>query len=191
MKQYQAYIFDLDGTLVDSALDFNAIRRDLGIELDAPILEAIEDWEPVRKKRALEIIHQHENKGAEASVMIPGVLDFLKVLKEQNKPTAVFTRNSKKVTELTLKKHALEFSMVVTRDDAPAKPDPSGLHAIAKNWNLKNSEILYVGDYHYDLLAGRAAQMPTALYLNTPADFDTSGAIWSFVDYQELIQRVL
>ena len=36
------FIFDMDGTLVDSALDFDAMRQELGFPKDAPILEHIE-----------------------------------------------------------------------------------------------------------------------------------------------------
>lgn len=187
MRQYRGFIFDLDGTLVDSALDFAAIREDLGLAENEPILESIAPWSPDERVKAYRIIDRHEEAGANASILIPGVAEFLAKLKKENKLTAVFTRNSKKVTQLTLAKHALEFAVVMTRDDAPAKPDPTALHLIAKQWNCANHEMLFVGDYLYDLRAGIAAQVPTALYLTSDPDFDTEGACFSFRSYSELI----
>jgi phosphoglycolate phosphatase-like HAD superfamily hydrolase len=95
------------------------------------------------------------------------------------------------VTEMTLLKHGLQFSIVMTRDDAPAKPDPTALHSITKKWGLKNHEVLFVGDYLYDLQAGLAAQVPTALFLSNPPDFDTKGATFCFSSFTELEQNFL
>lgn len=186
MRQYRGFVFDLDGTLVDSALDFAVIRKDLGLPAEAPILESISCWSLPDQASAFEIINRHEEAGAHASILIPGVVDFLEKLKRESKLTAVFTRNSKKVTEMTLRKHGLEFSIVMTRDDAPAKPDPTALHLIAERWGCSNHEMLFVGDYLYDLHAGIAAKVPTALYLSTRPDFDTKGAVFCFQSYQEL-----
>jgi hypothetical protein len=190
-SRFKGFIFDLDGTLVDSALDFKAIRADLGLEAGAPILESVSKWHEKKRLEAYNTIGQHELKGAHASSLIPGVIQFLDRLKLQNKPLAVFTRNSRPVTELTLLKHNLQFSIVMTRDEAPAKPDPTALHFIIKKWGFKNHEVLFVGDYLYDLQAGLAAQVPTALFLNTPPDFDTSGATFCFSSYSELEQNFL
>jgi HAD superfamily hydrolase (TIGR01549 family) len=186
MRHYRGFIFDLDGTLVDSALDFAAIRRDIGLADNSPILESIAGFTPGDRAEAFRIIDRHEEAGAHASILIPGVAEFLAKLKKENKLTAIFTRNSKKVTAMTLIKHGLDFSVVMTRDDAPAKPDPTALHLIGKKWNCLNSELLFVGDYLYDLRAGLAAQVPTALYLSTPADFDTQGAVFCFNSFLEL-----
>lgn len=82
--------------------------------------------------------------------------------------------------------HNLKFDIFLTRDDVKAKPDPEGLLRIQKNWNYPIDQILYVGDYKYDLWAGLAAKMPTALYLNEAADFDISGSHFNFKHFDEL-----
>lgn len=183
---YKGYIFDLDGTLVDSAHDYQAIRAELGLAQGEPILEAIASWESQERAKAHEIIHRHELRGAQASTLIPGVIDFLNFLSEHDKPVAIFTRNSRNVTLATLEKHDLKFSQIISRDDAAAKPAPDGLSLIATSWGFSSSQILYVGDYLYDLQAGLAASMPTALYLSAPADFDTTGCVISFSHYSQL-----
>jgi HAD superfamily hydrolase (TIGR01509 family) len=184
--RYQGFIFDLDGTLVDSALDFPALHAELGLPLDQPILEAVAQWEPKKQVWAHEIIHRHELRGAEVSVMIPGVAEFLSDIHRRGLPRAIFTRNSKRVALATVAKHGLDFSVVISRDDAPPKPLPDGLHVIRREFQLPVEKILYVGDYLFDLQAGRAAQMPTALYLPNEPDFSTHGASFQFTHYEEL-----
>ncbi len=184
---FKGFIFDLDGTLVDSKLNFENIRTDLELPTDAPILEEIARWPSEKKKWAQAILDKHEVAGAEDSVIYPGVAEFLKELKKQNRPHAIFTRNSRIATERTLQKHKMDFSLVITRDDAPAKPSPEGLLQIINSFQIPKQETLYIGDYLYDLQAGRAAQIPTAIYLSTlPLDFDITGAHFTFEDFFQL-----
>ena len=50
----RGFIFDLDGTLVDSRLDFEAIRRDMGLPSRTPILEALERIAPGPERLVIE-----------------------------------------------------------------------------------------------------------------------------------------
>ncbi len=183
---FKGFIFDLDGTLIDSHLDFHRISEDLGIAYGLPLLEEILKWPEDKRIWAHSILDRHEFNGADGSIPYPGVLDFLSLLAHHKLPSAVFTRNSRKAAEHALKKHAFQFQIVITRDDAPAKPDPTGLLSIAKHMGLSPSEILYVGDYIFDLKAGQAAGMATALFASTPFDFPTEGAHFLFQSFEEL-----
>ena len=188
--KYRGFVFDLDGTLVDSALDFALIRKDLGIDSQAPILETVANWPEDQRRKANAIIHRHELTGAEVSILIQGVEEFLNVLKSHDIPFAIFTRNSRTVTLATVEKHPVLKTTLITRDDGPPKPDPHGLKKIARDWNFAPHEILFVGDYLYDLQAGVAAGVPTALYLNQEPDFNTDSAVFCFRDYSELYELV-
>ena len=64
--------------------------------------------------------------GALLSKPINHAVEFLNYLKEEKIPTALFTRNSKKVTEKKLEMHNLKFDICLTREDVKAKPDPAG-----------------------------------------------------------------
>lgn len=183
---YKAFVFDLDGTLIDSRLDFARLRQELGISPGTPILEEVAEWPEDKQKWAQAVLDDHEITGVSSSDLFPGVSEFLSTLAEKNIPVALFTRNSRKATEIALARHGLKFSAVITRDDAPAKPHPAGLLRIAEHLGLATHEILYVGDYLYDLKAGSAAQMPTALFTSGPMDFDTAGALFMFRTFLEL-----
>jgi hypothetical protein len=89
-------IFDMDGTLVDSGLDFDAIRRDIGLPEKHPILEGVEAIaEGPERDRALEILHRHEHDGAMRATPFPGVADLLGRLVQLELRSGVLTRNSR------------------------------------------------------------------------------------------------
>jgi HAD superfamily hydrolase (TIGR01509 family) len=158
-------IFDLDGTLIDSGLDFDQMRRDMEFEPGQLILETLEALpEGERKQRCREILRQHEYRGATSATLMPGAVALLDELDRRQIPQAILTRNSREMTDLTLRRLRLEFSQVLTREDAPPKPDPQGLHVICREWQFEPRHVVFVGDFHFDVIAGRRAGMATILY---------------------------
>jgi HAD superfamily hydrolase (TIGR01509 family) len=161
----QGMIFDLDGTLVDSALDFDAMRQDMGLLPGLPILEALAGVpEGAEKTRMLAVLAEHEAAGAERATLFPGVRAALDLLQTQGVPTGILTRNSRGTTERVLQRLDLQFDAVLTREDAPPKPDPTGLLLICERWQLAPAAVTFCGDYRFDLEAGRRAGMRTVLY---------------------------
>lgn len=162
-------IFDLDGTLLDTGLDFPAIRRDLGLPPDTPILEALAATPPGPElDRLWSIVREHELAGARRAQVYDGVPEFLEWLQGQGIPQAILTRNSRESAELSLARLNWSFAHILTREDAPPKPDPAGLLDICRRWTLPAGEVMFFGDYLYDLQAGRRAGMTTVLYAPGP-----------------------
>lgn len=162
----RGYIFDLDGTLVDSKLDFQRLRQRLGWPDDCLILEHLATLPSEEQHAASAIIHQFELEGALQATVIDGAKDLLAQLKALQLPTAILTRNSRAVTTLTLQRLQLDVDLVLSRDDAPAKPNPAGLWHIAQHWQIAPAELLFIGDYLFDLQTADAAGMPSCLYLD-------------------------
>ncbi len=176
MSRVRGMIFDLDGTLIDSALDFDLIRHDMGLPRGQPILEALAEVpEGVDKDRMRAVLRSHELAGADRATLFPGVSEMLGFLRDEKIPTAILTRNSRESTQIVLNRLALEFDHVLTREDAPPKPDPTGLITIGKRWQFLPSTTPFCGDYRFDLEAGRAAGMPTVLY--APGDLPDYAAL--------------
>jgi len=46
---------------------------------------------------------------------------------------------------------------VLGREEALAKPDPDGLYKLAQRWGIEPARLVMVGDYSFDLQAGKAA----------------------------------
>jgi HAD superfamily hydrolase (TIGR01549 family) len=160
----EAVIFDLDGTLVSSSLDFKAIREQAGCEEGQDILRYMETLLPVEKNRVAQIIHEHEMADAHNAQVLSGVNDMLKALEQKNIRMAIVTRNSASATQIKLARTGITLKHVITREDAPPKPAPDALITLAKQWRIKQQSCVYVGDYVYDLEAARRANMHSALY---------------------------
>ena len=80
-------IFDLDNTLVDSPLDFAAIKAEIGA--DAPILEHRETVGPEEQRRIDEILDRHETHAAARSDLFDGATELLAFLKKRSVRTAL------------------------------------------------------------------------------------------------------
>jgi len=162
MTTLRGVIFDLDGTLVDSGLDFGVICREIGIPR-TPLLETIADWPEDRRQQAMDILNRHEIDGAEEATVFPGVIEFLDYLKARDVRIGVLTRNCRACAERMLGRLDLPFEVLLTREDEPVKPAPDGVHAICRQWSLEPEEVILIGDYLFDLQAGRSAGCRTAL----------------------------
>lgn len=161
----RAVIFDMDGTLTRPTLDFPAIRAAIGIA--EPLLENMLALPPgPQRDRAFAILDRFEEEAAEASELNDDARDVLEFLSSRQVPSALVTRNSRRSTDRVLRKHSLSFHVVVTREDAPAKPRPEPLWLICEKLGVSPGHALMVGDFKYDIAAGRNAGTRTALLTN-------------------------
>lgn len=183
--------FDLDGTLVDSPLDFAAIRQELGWPDASDLLQSLALLPDERSRQyALDVIHRHEMDAAERSVLLPGVLDCLSKFQEAAIPTAILTRNMRAATQRMIQKLNIPISLILTREDCAAKPDPEGLHRIAAHYGAGVNRLLYVGDFHFDLTTAANAGAQSCLLLNTTNHPFAAKADWVIADYHQLARAL-
>jgi HAD superfamily hydrolase (TIGR01509 family) len=162
---HKGVIFDLDGTLVDTRLDFTLLCQRLGWPVGTPILEHLATLtDPAEYAVATQIIEQFELEGAEQASWMPGAAELLRQLQQQKIPTAILTRNIKSATELCMQKLQFSVDVVLTREDCAPKPHPEGLIKIANHWQRECRELLFIGDYLFDLQTAARAGMPSCLY---------------------------
>lgn len=163
---FKGIIFDLDGTLIDSPLCFKTIRKALDIPDGTYILEHLSELPKEERNRKHQILEVIEVEAAKRATLFPGVLDTLLLAKSKNIRTGIFTRNCSAVVNVVLTKFDIDFDMVVTRDKAPPKPNPEGLSPFVNDWNIDKTELLFVGDFKFDIDCGKAAGIKTALFTN-------------------------
>ncbi len=163
-RPIRGLIFDLDGTLVDSGLDFPWMKREMGLPPGQPILESVESLDEPRRGECWRFLEAQEEAGARRATLMPGVTQFLAELEARYIRRAVLTRNSRSVTLATLARFDLRFDPIVTREDGPVKPDPSAIWEICKAWELATDEVALIGDFVHDIEAGRRAGVRTVLY---------------------------
>lgn len=181
----QGIIFDLDGTLVHSGLDFKFIRNQLGCPQDQDILTFIENLEPDQQLIANQVVAKYELQDAQNPQWIAGVETLLMALSETRIPIAIVTRNSRQAARLKLANSRVQVERVITREDAPAKPDPTALLMIADEWQLAPNKIAYVGDYLYDVQAANNAGMVSCLYAPSYIPDYAHLADWCFNHFDE------
>lgn len=169
-----AVLFDFDGTLTaPGALDFKKIKAELNCPLDQPVLEFIEGLSLIEARRvAYGKLDAFEERGAAASRPNDGAEALLAHLRQSKLPLGIVTRNSRASLVSALKNFSQigleDFDIIITRE-APVKPKPSGaaIRLAAQRLGVDPSRVLVVGDFDFDMAAGRRAGALTA-WLRTP-----------------------
>jgi len=202
-KDVQAVLFDLDGTLIDSAPDLGAAadRMRTGRGLESLPLERYRpmagagargmlgiafgmtpehpDYEAMRE----EFFVNYENCMTERTYAFDGVAELLGQLHGRGLAWGVVTNKSQRFT-LPLTRQMPLFATagtVVSGDTTPhAKPHPAPLLEAARQLGLEPARCIYVGDDERDIVAGLAAGMGTVAasygYLGSNADTRRWGA---------------
>ena len=165
-----AVLFDFDGTLTKpDALDFSVIKKILGCPDDKPALEFIESIsDPQKRAEAFNELNRFESRAAANSEPNPGAENLIRTVHSKGLPMGLVTRNSMDSVKEALKNFngvGLDyFDVVITRDDpVKPKPSPDGILLAARKLNVDPGQILMVGDYVFDIDAGKSAGTLTAL----------------------------
>lgn len=167
----RAVLFDLDGTLTHpGTLDFQAIRRSLGCPQHMPILEYLETRNPDERARLMEILDEEEIKAARSSRPNKGAETCLRDLKKRLLAIGILTRNSlRSVAEVIQRFESIamgDFAAVISREACRPKPHPEGVWLGASHMRVSPSELMVVGDFRFDVLAGHTAGAVTVLLTN-------------------------
>ncbi len=169
----RAVLFDFDGTLTrPGSLDFAGIRRAIGCPQGQPILEFLEslDDDEARRK-GFETLEAMELEAARRSEPNEAAEETVRALAARGLPVGILSRNSRSsVREAllrfpTLREH--DFAAIVCREDVRRqKPHPDGVHAAAARFGCAAEDLVVVGDYVFDIDAGRRAGSHTVLLAN-------------------------
>ena len=155
-----AFLFDMDGTLTIPHLDFDRIKREMGIN-DGPILESLEALSGDQKKAAAAVLHRHERESAENSELMEGCQALLQWIDDMTIPRALITRNSRESVATVLGKHRLKFEVIISREDCRHKPHPDPLYLACDQLVVDVAGSWMVGDGSHDVKAGNAAGAKT------------------------------
>jgi HAD superfamily hydrolase (TIGR01509 family) len=165
LKDRDCWIFDLDGTLTVDLHDFEAIQRELGLKEDARLLEHLASLPPDEAAPLRRKLEAWELDVAQRSEARPHARELVLALRGRGASVAILTRNSRHHATVTLESAGLSDlfprELVITRDDGPAKPDPYGILHLMERVAASPTRSLIVGDYLFDLEAGRRAGVAT------------------------------
>ena len=170
-----SFLFDLDGTLVDSIPDLtksvNLLRGELGLPavtsdqvrsyvgdgvgllLQRALPEQL--FSQDRRKRFMEIYTDHLT---DETLIYPGIVAFLEM--HRDKPMAVVTNKPQTLAEIIVERLGLApfFQDVIGAELAlQRKPHPDMVNHALKRLGSRPERTVLLGDHHVDLRAAHAA----------------------------------
>ena len=166
----QGVLFDFDDTLtLPGALDFEYIRSEVGCPPQKAILEYIAELSTeAARRRAGRRLVELELEAAGRAQPNPAAAPVIAWLHERGLPVGILTRNGRAAIVRALQNFPGlspdDFAVIVSRDDdALPKPSPDGVLLAARRMAVPPEELLVVGDFVFDIFAGRAAGAVTVL----------------------------
>jgi len=169
----QAVLFDFDGTLTEpGAIDFEAIRLAIDCPPGTPILEFIAGQsDAARRAELYAILEGIELEAAAVSRPNVGAVQAVRGLKSRGFPLGLISRNGSASIERALENFAElspdDFDVIVSHDVPLApKPAPDTVLWAAGRLGVDPSGCLVVGDFGFDVRAGKAAGAVTVLVRN-------------------------
>lgn len=179
----RAIVFDLDGTLVDSApeiqLAINAAFKPLGVApFDLPAVTSMIgggaraaigraaamaglNLSEAETEDALGRFYPVYGEGSSAGRgLYPGALDLLSHLRDQGIPLALCTNKAEPITDIALDALGIRgffHTVIGARDDLPKKPDPTPLRAAFEPIVREAADVIMIGDTSADIGAAKAA----------------------------------
>ncbi len=213
----EAVLFDLDGTLIDSAPDLGAAADKLRTDRGQTSLPATQ-YRPMAGAGArgmlgvaLDMTPEHpdfltlreeffvnyENCMTQRTYAFDGVAELIEQLLQQNLVWGVVTNKSKRFTDPLTRAMPMFATAraIVSGDTTPhAKPHPEPLFEAARRLGLAPEKCLYVGDDERDIVAGLAAGMGTVAvsygYLGQKSDISSWGAHATIHAPTDLLQLI-
>lgn len=196
-ENVQAVLFDLDGTLIDSAPDLGAAVDKMRVARGMSSLPLSHyrpmagagargmiglafGWTPDHpdyEQLKEEFFVNYESCMTERTFAFEGVAELIQNLERMQMPWGVVTNKSKRFAEPLTRAMPLfaNAAVVISGDTTPhAKPHPAPLLEAAKRLGVDPAACVYVGDDERDIVAGHAAQMRTVAatygYLGAQSD---------------------
>jgi phosphoglycolate phosphatase len=179
----RALLFDLDGTLADTAPDLaaavNKMRADRSLDetpfdLLRPLASAgargligaafgIRPGDSSYEDMRTEFLANYADAIAHHTVLFDGVIQLLEEITEQGLQWGIVTNKPALYTDALIPKIGLQHAAcVISGDTTPhAKPHPEPLFEAARQLQIEPQACWYIGDDLRDIQAGRAAGMPT------------------------------
>ncbi|MEW6982729.1 HAD family hydrolase [Colwelliaceae bacterium 6471] len=181
-NKYNAVLFDLDGTLLDTANDLGEALNYVLTKHNQPII-AREKYRPVASDGAKgllelgfgeqlknfsyeqlrqEFLDYYQENIAVHTCLYPGVEPLLTRLNEQNIPWGIVTNKPENLTyQLMPHFQIFEHSQAIVGGDTikQRKPHPAPLIHACQLMNIDAKQCLYIGDAPRDIEAGNSANM--------------------------------
>ena len=178
-KFFDAFIFDIDGTLTSTNQlifdSFNFIAEkyldrtftdEEIIDLFGPTEDVIlKEWCNEKFEEAKVDYYNYYRENHSIAQLYPGIKEILQLLKSKNIPLGIFTGKGREASMITLKYLGVHkyFDLIVTGDDVNNhKPSAEGILKFVNHCNLIPEKVLMIGDSVSDVKAAQDAGVKIA-----------------------------
>lgn len=160
-SQAVGILFDWDGVIAETRLDFSEIRDRYYPGRKAMLLEDAETLPETERMSLMRDLERLEVAGAEIAEPVAGITGVLGWVKEMRIPWAVVSRNCRKSILTAADRIGVSLPPIVrSREDGDCvKPAPRALTETALRLGAAPMQTLFVGDYIYDMMGARRAGM--------------------------------
>lgn len=180
MKQYTTFLFDFDGTLLDSNYHViscfqSAFKDVLGVELPEetitatfgiPLAEALKDLAPEHAEELLRVYRQYSDaNGMHLLAAIDGARAILEDLHEAGCINAIVTSKKEANARAQMAHIGIDdlIDLLVGPEKTTAhKPDPAPIQYAIQALGVQPEDCLMIGDSPNDILCGKNAHVDTA-----------------------------
>ena len=171
-SEASAILFDWDGVIADTKLDFSEVKLKYYGDRSVMLLEDAVTLTPESRESLMRDLEDLEVCGAENASLVPGVPAILEWFEKLDIPWAVVSRNCRKSILTSAKRIGVTLPRVVrSRDDGDrVKPDPEALLEVCAQLGANAADTLLIGDYIYDMMGARRAGMRGILVRKTIQD---------------------
>lgn len=213
MKKYKLYLFDLDGTLLDSDQmiieSFHYLYKKYkpeGYKIDnkkiitfsgPPIrLTLKQEFPEYDQEDFLKIWRDVSIKNYPIyTKLFPGALEVLSALKEKGYNVAIVTNKHRAASKEAFDLFGISKLAIwsVTGDDVnEQKPSPEGIFIAMEHFNvLDKSDVLYIGDSLYDAKTAENAGVDFALVSWTPRKLPENAKIrWKIDSFSQMAEEL-
>lgn len=157
-------IFDWDGVIADTQLDFEPLRQKYFGGRALPLLEAADTMSEPLRSAFLEEIKAEEMRGASQARAVEGAKEFVALLEKHRVRWCVLSRNCRESIELAARTIGFTLPPLTFGREAPhVKPDPQAMYDAAEAMGTAPQGCLVIGDFLYELLGARRAGMRCVL----------------------------
>lgn len=201
MKQYSTYIFDLDGTLLDTIQDLamsvnyalsqchmpertlDEVRQFVGNGVRLLMIRAVPDGEDnPRFQEAFDIFRSHYlEHSLDTTAPYPGIIDMLERLKAGGKRLAVVSNKFDTATKELIRHFFGNLIEVAIGENEAAgvrkKPAPDTVNEALHQLGVGKEDAVYVGDSDVDLQTARNSGLPCI------------SVLWGFRDREFLLEN--
>lgn len=196
----KAFIFDLDGTLLNTISDLrdsinlaldqfgyphfseSEVKLKVGNGMKVLIRRSVPaEFDDAQVEKVLQVfLHEYKIHQMDETAPYPGIVDLLHELNRKGVPCGVISNKQNPNTQSIIQHFFSDIQFTFVSGEVAGidpKPDPTLTLRCIKAMNLSPDEILYVGDTKVDIATGHNAGLKTV------------GVTWGFRDRKELVDN--